>query len=63
MKRQEDGWLDTVKELTLRKSTLASFHQSSIGDRFLLIVSNLNRRKSRLGLDGPAGLDCQPDGW
>ena len=61
VKRQEDGWLDAVREPTLRTSISASFHWSSIGDRSLLIVRN-PREESRLGLDRPAGLDYRPDG-
>ena len=63
VKRQEDGWLHAVRESTFRMSTWASFHQFSIGGRSFLIVSNLNKRESRLGLDGLAGLDCQRDRW
>ena len=50
LKRQKDGLLDTVKEFTLRMSISASFHQSSIRDRSLWIVSNFGE-ESRLGLD------------
>ena len=62
MKWQEDSWLVAVREPTFRTSTSAFFHQSSIGDQSLLIISDLNRRESRLGLDGPADLDCRLDG-
>ena len=62
MKRQEDDWLDAVREPTLRMSTSASFHQSSIGDQSLSIVRDPGK-ESRLGLDGPVSLDCRPDGW
>ena len=63
MKQQKDGWLDAVRELILRTSTLASFHRFSIRDSSFLIVSDLNGGESRLGLNYPAGLDCQLDGW
>ena len=63
VKRQEDGWLDAVRKPIPRMSTSAFFYQSSIGGRSLLIVSNLNGRESRLGLDSLAGLNCHPDGW
>ena len=62
VKWKKDGWLDVVKELILKTSTLASFYWSSIGGRFLLIISNLKGGKSRLGLDGSAGLNCQLNG-
>ena len=63
VKQQEDGWLDAVREPTFSTSKSAFFYQSFIRDRSFLIVSNLNRREFRLGLDGSTGLDCQPDGW
>ena len=62
VKRQEDGWLDAVREPIFRTSTSTSFYWSSIGGRSLSIVRN-PEGKSRLGLDSPTGLDCQPDGW
>ena len=62
MKRQEDGWLDAVREPTLRTSTSASVYWSSIGGRSLSIVRD-PRGEFKLGLDGPTGLDCQLDGW
>ena len=62
VKRQKDGWLDTIKEPTLRTSILASFYQSSIADWFLLILRD-PEKKFRLGLDSHANLDCRPDGW
>ena len=63
VKRQEDGWLDKVKEPTLRMLTSASFHQSSIGSQSFLIISNLNEGEFRLGLDSPANLEYRPDEW
>ena len=62
VKRQEDGWLDVVREPTLRTSISASFHWSSIRGQSFSIVRNPGG-ESKLGLDSPAGLDCQPDGW
>ena len=58
VKRQEDGWLEIVRKPTIGTSTSASFHSSSIRGRFFSIVCNLGG-ESRLGLDGPASLDCQ----
>ena len=62
VKRQEDGWLDAVREPIFRMSTSVSFYWSFIGGQSLLIVRNLGG-ESKLGLDGLASLDYQPDGW
>ena len=62
VKRQEDAWLDAVREPIFSTSTSAFFHWSSIRGRSLSIVRDFGG-ESRLGLDGPAGLNCQPDGW
>ena len=63
VKRQKDGWLDAVRETTLRTSTSVFFYRLSIGVQSFSIVSDLNERESRLCLDGSVSLDCQLDGW
>ena len=62
VKQQKDGWLDAVRKHTLRTSTSASFHWSSIANRSFSIVHD-PEEKSRLGLDSSSSFDYQPDGW